>query len=464
MSGHPAAVSTAPGFAARLGPSGANPRATTPRRGRRAGRMNDADPAPSGYSRAEAIQAGRARHPRNTLPVFMQTALLAPRPIDTLDTLDLPAGLDGRDGVNRAPGRMQIAASNDLDAVRAWLARVADSKATFENYRKEAERLLLWAIVQLGKPLSSLTHEDLLAYQHFIADPQPASRWVSGGGRKHPRDDPRWRPFYGPLSPASQRQAMVILNALFSWLVSAGYLAGNPLSLSRQRARRAAPRITRYLERDLWDEVKAHVEGLPRESARERERYNRARWLLTLLYLGGLRISEVGANTMGDFFARRDARGQDRWWLEVLGKGERTRLVPATAELMTELARYRRERGLPALPSPRETTPLVLPLGQQTTPLTRAALHTIVKGIFAGAAERLRQRGGDDEARAALLERASAHWLRHSAGSHMADGEVDLRLVRDNLGHASISTTSLYLHSDDDRRHRETEEKHRIDW
>ncbi|MDR3096410.1 MAG: tyrosine-type recombinase/integrase, partial [Paraburkholderia sp.] len=67
-------------------------------------------------------------------------------------------------------------------------------------------------------------------------------------------------------------------------------------------------------------------------------------------------------------------------------------------------------------------------------------------------------------ARAARLESASAHWLRHSAGSHMADGNVDLRLVRDNLGHASLSTTSLYLHSDDDHRHRETEEKHRIDW
>ncbi|SDC51649.1 tyrosine-type recombinase/integrase [Paraburkholderia lycopersici] len=401
----------------------------------------------------------------------MQTALLTPRPIETLE---LPADLDGHDGTNRAPGRTQIAAAHDLDAVRAWLARVADSKSTFENYRKEAERLMLWAIVQPGKPLSSLTHEDLLAYQRFLADPQPASRWVAGGGRKHARGDPRWRPFYGPLSPTSQRQAMVILNALFSWLVSAGYLAGNPLSLSRQRTRRAQPRITRYLARELWDEVKAWVESLPRESVREREHHARARWLLTLLYLGGLRISEVGTNTMGDFFSRRDAAGKERWWLDVLGKGERRRLVPATAELMEELMRYRRERGLPALPSAHERAPLVFPIGQSTKPLTRAALHAIVKGIFAGAAGRVRQRGaeagiageagGDYEARAAQLERASAHWLRHSAGSHMADGNLDLRLVRDNLGHASLATTSLYLHSDDDRRHRETEERHRMDW
>lgn len=46
----------------------------------------------------------------------------------------------------------------------------------------------------------------------------------------------------------------------------------------------------------------------------------------------------------------------------------------------------------------------------------------------------------------------------------MADQQVDLRLVRDNLGHAFLTTTSQYLHIDDDRRHRETEEKHRIEW
>ncbi|MGF6872741.1 hypothetical protein [Paraburkholderia sp. MM5477-R1] len=80
----------------------------------------------------------------------MKTALIAPRP---LDALELPADLDGRDGTNRAHGHSQIAARDDLNAVRAWLARVADRKTTFENYRKEAERLLLWAIVQLGKPL-----------------------------------------------------------------------------------------------------------------------------------------------------------------------------------------------------------------------------------------------------------------------------------------------------------------------
>ena len=143
------------------------------------------------------------------------------------------------------------------------------------------------------------------------------------------------------------------------------------------------------------------------------------------------------------------------------GKGDRERLVPATAEMMAELTRYRHANELSALPLPGEATPLVLSVGVARKPLTRAALHKIVKEVFARAATRLRADGESNAERASRLEQASAHWLRHSAGSHMADQQVDLRLVRDNLRHASLTTTSQYLHIDDDRRHRETEEKHR---
>jgi len=233
-------------------------------------------------------------------------------------------------------GHSQIASRDDLDAVRTGLARVADKKTTLENYRKEAERLLLWAIAQLGKPLSSLTHEDLQPFPQFLKDLQPCVRWVSGGGRKYPCHDPRWHLFYKTLRPSSQYQSMVIINALFTWLAEAGHLAGNPLSMSRQRARRSKPRITRYLDREPWNEVKLHIESLPKDTPRERELYLRARWLFTLFYLGGLRISEAGGNTMGSFFCRRDAGGHERWWLDVLGKDDKEGLVPASEEMMVE--------------------------------------------------------------------------------------------------------------------------------
>ena len=382
-----------------------------------------------------------------------------------IDTVVITPDLDGGNGTNRATGnRPQIAAQNDVDAIKAWLARFIDTKTTFDNYRKEAERLLLWSTVQLQKPLSSLTHEDLLIYQHFLADPQPATRWVMRDGRKFARSHPEWRPFAGSLSPSSQRQAFIILNTLFSWLVNAGYLAGNPLSLSRQRTRKAKPRVTRYLEEDLWTEVKGTIDAMPRETEREREHYLRTRWLFSLLYLCGLRISEVVGNTMGGFFCRRDKDGEERWWLEIVGKGNKTRIVPATNELMVELARYRREKGLSPFPLHTEDIPLLLPIGTQQRHMTRGAVHALVKQVFSETANRLRLRGADFEPLAARVDVASAHWLRHTAGSHMANSNVDLRHVRDNLGHESISTTSGYLHSSDDMRHRETEERHKINW
>jgi integrase/recombinase XerD len=393
--------------------------------------------------------------------------VLPPAPFvpQPLESVRLPAHLDGRDGINRAVGvRPQIAANNDIDAVKAWLTRFVDSRNTFDNYRKEAERLLLWTAIELGKPLSSLTHEDFLVYQRFLADPQPAVRWIMRHGRKFARTHPEWRPFTGPLSPSSQRQAVVILNGLFAWLVNAGYLAGNPLSLSRQRQRKAAPRITRYLEDDLWNEVKTSIEAMPRETAREQEHHLRVRWLFSLLYLCGLRISEVVNNSMDSFFCRRDHGGEERWWLEITGKGDKVRLVPATNELMVQLARYRRALRLPPLPLAGETAPLLFPIGGRPVPMTRGTVHAVVKQVFCNAASRLRQRGAECNATAVRLEMASAHWLRHTAGSHMANSAVDLRHVRDNMGHASISTTSDYLHSPADERHSETQDKHRLNW
>jgi site-specific recombinase XerD len=53
------------------------------------------------------------------------------------------------------------------------------------------------------------------------------------------------------------------------------------------------------------------------------------------------------------------------------------------------------------------------------------------------------------------LRRASPHWMRHSHASHALARGADLTSVRDNLRHASIATTSVYLHSDEIKRARQ---------
>lgn len=374
--------------------------------------------------------------------------------------LDVPPGKSGK---NRSIGKSQLSAITDSEAVLAWLARYADSPATWASYRKESERLLLWCALQRSVLLSDLTHEDLLAYQHFLVDPQPAEKWVMAQGQKAARASPDWRPFAGPLSAASQRQALSILNALFSWLVAAGYLAGNPLALGRRKRRNAAPQVSRYLPMEHWNEVKASIESMPTTTEREIRTAARSRWLFSLLYIAGLRISEVGCASMNAFFSRRGADGRERWWLEITGKGQKTRLVPATDELMTEFIRYRQANALSALPLEGDTAPLVLPLIGAIKPMARSALHTVIKEIFRQSAVKLRAKGAAFEAAAQHLERASAHWMRHTAGSHLSE-KADLKVVRDNLGHANISTTSIYLHTDDNARHDATQEVHRVGW
>jgi len=66
--------------------------------------------------------------------------------LNPLEQLSLPSEFDGSLGTNRALGnRPQIAAQNDVDAIKGWLARFVDTRATFDTYRKESEHLLLWS-------------------------------------------------------------------------------------------------------------------------------------------------------------------------------------------------------------------------------------------------------------------------------------------------------------------------------
>lgn len=378
----------------------------------------------------------------------------------------ISTNIDGSLGSNRAhsPSTL-LQANNDLDAIKAWLAQYLDSPNTFNSYRKESERLLLWANLEAGKAISSLTHEDLLRFQYFLQDPQPTERWILKNGSKVSRAHADWRPFVGPLSASSTRQALTVLNSLFNWLVSAGYLAANPLAILRG-ARIAPPkRMQRYLDMDLWEQVKACIAQLPQESERDLEHYYRYRWLFSLLYLCGLRVTELSQNRMGSLFARRDKHGVMRWWMDIIGKGQKMRTVPVTSELMEELATYRTFKGLSPYPTADDDLPLILPIGSiQPKPLTRAAIHLIVKRIFTDTATRLRAQGPEFEAEAQHVEQASTHWMRHTAGTHMLEQDIDLLHVRDTLGHDSINTTNRYLHTADDARHDATEDKHKIKW
>jgi integrase len=367
---------------------------------------------------------------------------------DRFPDLAPPPTLDGRHGSNRALGGVrQTAAETDIDAVRLWLAEYAGSPHTLRNYRKEAVRLLIWATQGLGKAISSLNREDLLIYETFLAN--PASEWIDptlphrGSGR---------RLLDGPLSPRSVRQAMGILSGLFGYLVAAGYLAGNPLALRRRRSESKSSRrsaVERYLDHDLWQFVLDFIDTMPQASVREKQHYERVRWLFRLLYGAALRASEAAQAKSGDLELRRG-----KWWLRVIGKGGVEGDVPVSDELMADLARYRQFNGLSAVPAAQEKTPLVMSVAGRTDRfLTPTAIYLIVKEVCRRAADRLE---AADPGKANILRRASTHWLRHTAATHQADAGNDIRFIQKNLRHASIETTAIYLHAEDDQRHAQT--------
>jgi len=376
---------------------------------------------------------------------------LPARAPESLLPITLPAALDGRDGTNRARGaQRQIAADTDLEAVRLWLAEYVHSPHTLRSYRKEAVRLLIWATRALGKPLSSLTREDFLLYERFLA--APTADWTDPA---LPRRGGARRLFDGPLAEKSRRQALGILCGLLNYLVTAGYLAGNPLALRRSRATTAARRrrIERYLDHALWQIVLDSVEAWPQDTSRERQHYERSRWLIRLLYHTALRASEAAHAKASDFFQRRG-----RWWLHVVGKGGTEGEVPVADTLIAEFSRYRVFYGLPPTPTPDEMTPAVMSIvGDADRHLTPTAIYLIAKEVFRRAADAL---DPADPIGAATLRRASTHWLRHSAASHQADAGTDIRFIQKNLRHASIETTGIYLHAEDDRRHAQTTEAH----
>ena len=126
--------------------------------------------------------------------------------------------------------------------------------------------------------------------------------------------------------------------------------------------------------------------------------------------------------------------------------------------LLADLGRYRRFTGHPeALGAADADMPLVLSVvGATGRSLTPSAIYLIVKEVMRRAAGAIE---AEDPTGAAILRRASTHWLRHTAATHQADAGTDLRFIQKNLRHASLDTTSIYLHAEDDERHRKTTER-----
>ncbi|MGX6566733.1 phage integrase family protein, partial [Cupriavidus necator] len=360
-----------------------------------------------GAAGARQVEAFFARHPQLT---ERARALVAQAPrglVVPWEQLRLPHDIDGSQGQFRAPRQTcTLNADNDYAAIQAWLA-LHESPATQRTYRKEAERLILWAIIERERPLSSLTTEDATAYRSFLRRPVPHARWV---GPARSRSAPDWRPFTGGLSARSTAHALSILGAMFRWLIQQRYVLANPFAGIKVRGggRAAALDSSHAFTEGEWLQIRTLADGLEWSYGWDGPAAQRLRFVLDFGYATGLRASELVSATLGGIDI--DAHGDH--WLHLAGKGAKPGKVALPPLARVALDRYLVGRGLPVTPARWDPhTPLIGGLGQDpASGITGTRLWGVLRRFFVQAAKLIQ---ADHPVAAEKLRQASPHWMRH---------------------------------------------------
>jgi integrase/recombinase XerD len=209
---------------------------------------------------------------------------------------------------------------------------------------------------------------------------------------------------------------LTVFKRFFRWALRERLIVQDP-TLKLQSAKKAL-RVPKTL-------TEAQVEALLAAPDTTTALGVRDRTMLELMYASGLRVSElVTLKTLN--------LGLNDHVLRVIGKGSKERLVPFGEVAGQWLARY--------LPSARaellagkQTDDLFITVRGATagTAMTRVMFWMVVKKYALAAGIRV-----------AL----SPHTLRHAIATHLLNHGADLRAVQLLLGHADISTTTIYTH------------------
>lgn len=394
---------------------------------------------------------------------MMPAITTAPAPlIDSLEELGSPL-TTARKVLASHPGLTKPAHFDDLVHSLGFLVSYNGSKATFNSYRREVERLLQWCWWVRGCTLEELRRQDMEDFIYFCQQPPKAwvghkqvARFKNHQGERIGNAD--WRPFvvakgeYYSLSQKSLQALFAVLSTYFNYLLQEDYLRVNAIALIRQKSKflqkNAYAEPVRRISNLQWDYVLETVEAMAKESPAE---YERSLFVMKILFGMYLRISELVADerstpVMSDF--QTDADGN--WWLKVTGKGNKVRMVTVSDDMLQALRRYRSHLGLTPLPYVGEQTPLVSKLKGRGPVTSTRQIRYLVQSCFDNAFERMRKQGLEDEAQE--LKVATVHWLRHTGISE----DVKFRPkehVREDAGHASMATTDRYIDVEMRERH-----------
>jgi integrase/recombinase XerD len=263
---------------------------------------------------------------------------------------------------------------NDSAFIELWLGTKV-STHTRRAYRAESSRFRNAA----GKPLGWITMADLQYYAEALGQ--------------------------GNLKPASQNRALSAIKSLLSFGHETGYLPFNVGAAVKLRPNRNTL-AQRILEESAVSKlIDAATEG-------------RDRVLLKLLYVSGVRVSELCDLKWCDALARQEG-GQ----ITVFGKGGKTRTVLLKPTVWRQLLSIKGEAKA------------VDPIFRSRKGGGGLDVSQVRRIVYAAAKK------------AGLEQKVSPHWMRHAHASHALDRSAPIHLVQATLGHASVSTTGRYLHA-----------------
>jgi integrase/recombinase XerC len=213
------------------------------------------------------------------------------------------------------------------------------------------------------------------------------------------------------LGPRSIQRRLSACRGLFRHLLREGALKREPTG--DVRAPKSPKRLPTPLDADAMARL---LEFRSDDSLGVRDKA-----IMELFYSSGLRLSELLGLNLHDLDLR------DRT-VRVVGKGNKTRIVPVGKHAIEALQRWLQERAT------------IADVGE-------LAVFVGVNGGRLG--PRIVQRRIARWARLqGLPEHVHPHMFRHSFASHLLESSQDLRAVQELLGHANISTTQVYTHLD----------------
>ncbi len=216
------------------------------------------------------------------------------------------------------------------------------------------------------------------------------------------------------LSARSLARLVSSMKGFFSYLTAEKYLEVNPAEQIE------APKLSRKIPVFLTE---AEVQEFLGAIDLSHPQGSRNLAIFEMLYACGLRVSEILQLRLSDLFLNEG-------FIRVIGKGQKTRLVPIGPYSIKRLEGYLENRVSEYQPQPLYED--VLFLNRRGRSLTRAMIFTLTKQIV----EKTR-----------IKKEISPHTFRHCFATHLLENGADLRAIQLMLGHESITTTEIYLHS-----------------